>query len=135
MRTTKTLSITLPPEMLTRAERIARKEHRTMSELVREALRHYERRNWWEEMNTYGAKSAARTGVKTEEDGSRPFVSCKKKEAVNDQSAPPMIRVVLDSNVYILALLFGGTPRAVVELAQLREFELFASEPLIDEIE
>jgi hypothetical protein len=46
-----------------------------------------------------------------------------------------MIRVVLDSNVYILALLFGGTPRAVVELAQLREFELFASEPLIDEIE
>lgn len=68
MRTTKTLSITLPPEMLTRAERIARKEHRTMSELIREALRHYERRNWWDEMNTYGAKSAARTGVKTEED-------------------------------------------------------------------
>jgi putative PIN family toxin of toxin-antitoxin system len=46
-----------------------------------------------------------------------------------------MIRVVLDSNVYISALLFGGTPRAVVELAQLREFELFVSEPLIDEIE
>jgi CopG family transcriptional regulator/antitoxin EndoAI len=68
MRTTKTLSITLPPEMLTRAERIARKEHRTMSELIREALRHYERRNWWDEMNAYGAKSAAAAGVKTEED-------------------------------------------------------------------
>ncbi len=39
MRTTRTLSITLPPKMLARAEEIARKENRTMSELVREALR------------------------------------------------------------------------------------------------
>ncbi len=68
MRTTKTLSVTLPPEMLTRAERIARKENRTMSELVREALRYYERRNWWEEMNAYGRKTAGRAGVKTEDD-------------------------------------------------------------------
>lgn len=48
MRTTKTLSITLPPEMLARAEEMARNEHRTMSELVREALRHYERTQWWD---------------------------------------------------------------------------------------
>ncbi len=68
MRTTKTLSITLPPEMLSRAERIARKEHRTMSELVREALRYYERREWWNEMNAYGGKSAASAGIETEED-------------------------------------------------------------------
>jgi predicted transcriptional regulator len=68
MRTTKTLSITLPPEMLTRAERIARREHRTMSELVREALRHYERRNWWDEMNAYGRKSAESIGVITDDD-------------------------------------------------------------------
>ena len=46
MRTTKTLSITLPPEMLARAAEMARREHRTMSELVREALREYERKNW-----------------------------------------------------------------------------------------
>lgn len=68
MRTTKTLSITLPPEMLSRAERIARKEHRTMSELVREALRYYERREWWNEKNAYGRKSAASAGIETEED-------------------------------------------------------------------
>jgi CopG family transcriptional regulator/antitoxin EndoAI len=68
MRTTKTLSITLPPEMLTRAERIARKEHRTMSELVREALRQYERRNWWDEMNAIGRESAAAAGVLNQED-------------------------------------------------------------------
>ena len=65
MRTSKTLSVTLPPEMLTRAEQLAKKEHRTMSELVREALRQYERKTWWDEMNTYGRMTA---GVKSEED-------------------------------------------------------------------
>jgi predicted transcriptional regulator len=42
MRTSKTLSVSLPPAQLKRAERLARKENRTLSELVREALRHYE---------------------------------------------------------------------------------------------
>jgi predicted DNA-binding protein len=42
MRNTKVYSITMPPEMAKRAERLARKENRTMSELVREALRRYE---------------------------------------------------------------------------------------------
>ena len=39
-----------------------------MSELVREALRHYERKNWWDEMNAYGRKSAEASGVRTEDD-------------------------------------------------------------------
>ncbi len=34
-KTTKTLSITVPPELLARAEQLAKKENRTMSELVR----------------------------------------------------------------------------------------------------
>jgi CopG family transcriptional regulator/antitoxin EndoAI len=68
MRTTRTLSVTLPPEMLTRAEQLAKKEHRTMSELVREALRQYEKKSWWDEMNGYGRKSAEAAGVRTEED-------------------------------------------------------------------
>jgi CopG family transcriptional regulator/antitoxin EndoAI len=68
MRTTKTLSVTLPPEMLTRAEQLAKKEHRTMSELVREALRQYERKNRWDELNTYGRTTAQAAGIRTEED-------------------------------------------------------------------
>ena len=63
MRTTKTLSVTLPPEMLTRAEELAKKEHRTMSELVREALRQYERKSWWDEMNAYGRSKTAEQGL------------------------------------------------------------------------
>ena len=41
MRTAKTVSITLPPDLLVMAQEFAQKEHRTMSELFREALRRY----------------------------------------------------------------------------------------------
>jgi predicted transcriptional regulator len=44
MRTTKTLSVSLPPAQFKRAERLAKKENRTLSELVREALRQYEQK-------------------------------------------------------------------------------------------
>jgi len=63
MRRTRTLSVTLPPDMLRRAQTIARKESRTMSELVREALRHYERRSWWDDVNAYGRARAQRRGI------------------------------------------------------------------------
>jgi predicted transcriptional regulator len=49
--------------MLTRAEEMARKEHRTMSELVREALRQYERTQWWDRMNAYGRPRAEERGL------------------------------------------------------------------------
>ena len=67
MKTSKTLSITVPPEMLSRAEALAKKENRTMSELVREALRHYERQRWWEEANAIGRARAESLGIRAEE--------------------------------------------------------------------
>jgi predicted transcriptional regulator len=63
MRISKTLSITLPPEMLAAAVEMARREHRTMSELVREALRAYERKSWWDETNAYGQAKAQERGL------------------------------------------------------------------------
>ena len=42
MRNTKVYSITMPPELAAQAERLAKKENRTMSELMREALRRYQ---------------------------------------------------------------------------------------------
>jgi len=42
MRTTKVYSITMPPDMAKQAEALAKKENRTMSELMREALRRYQ---------------------------------------------------------------------------------------------
>src|SRR5881227_596471 len=44
MRTSKTLSVSLPQAQLKRAERLAKRENRTLSELVREALRQYEQK-------------------------------------------------------------------------------------------
>src|SRR5207245_6139824 len=41
-RTTKIYSITMPPEMGRQAERLAKRERRTMSELMREAFRRYQ---------------------------------------------------------------------------------------------
>ena len=41
MRTTKTLTISLPPAMVRQMESVRKREHRTRSELMREALRHY----------------------------------------------------------------------------------------------
>jgi predicted DNA-binding protein len=42
MRSTKVYSITMSLEMAKQAERLAKRENRTMSELMREALRRYQ---------------------------------------------------------------------------------------------
>jgi Arc/MetJ-type ribon-helix-helix transcriptional regulator len=42
MRTTKSITISLPPKQLKTAERLAKKQNRTMSELFREGLRRLE---------------------------------------------------------------------------------------------
>ena len=41
MRTTETMTISLPPAMVKQIEKVRKQEHRTRSELMREALRHY----------------------------------------------------------------------------------------------
>jgi metal-responsive CopG/Arc/MetJ family transcriptional regulator len=70
MRTTTGISITLPPEMLKRAKKLAGKENRTMSELIREAFREYEQKRRWDEINAFGRAKAAELGI-TEGDVSR----------------------------------------------------------------
>jgi predicted transcriptional regulator len=77
MRIAKTVSITLPPELLAKAQEIAQREHRTMSELMREALRRYmttETRSSFDGWDTLleGTRAKARElGVITEEDVDR----------------------------------------------------------------
>jgi CopG family transcriptional regulator / antitoxin EndoAI len=50
--------------MLKRAQSIAKRESRTMSELIREALRHYDRRARWDEVNAYGRLHAEELGLR-----------------------------------------------------------------------
>lgn len=54
--------------MLRRAQSIAKCENRTMSELIREALRHYERRSWWDDISAYGRSKAGRQGIRKQVD-------------------------------------------------------------------
>jgi putative PIN family toxin of toxin-antitoxin system len=44
-----------------------------------------------------------------------------------------VLRVVFDSNVYISALLFGGPPRQILELARKQQVLLIASDAIISE--
>jgi uncharacterized protein len=46
-----------------------------------------------------------------------------------------MIRVVLDTNVIVSALIFGGIPRSVLELAQSERCDWWYSDPVQDEVE
>ena len=67
MRISKTVSFTLPPDMLARATKLAKEENRTMSELLREAFRIYEFEKSLRGLQKYGRKQAEKTGI-TEDD-------------------------------------------------------------------
>ena len=67
MRTTRILSISLPPELLREAETLARREGRTKSELLREALRRYIQEQKWRSLQRYGARRAQRLGIREAE--------------------------------------------------------------------
>jgi Arc/MetJ-type ribon-helix-helix transcriptional regulator len=43
MRTTENLTVSLPPAVKRQMERVAKRENRTLSELVRETFRHYQK--------------------------------------------------------------------------------------------
>ena len=64
MRTSKILSLSLPPNLLREAERLAKREGRTKSELFREALRRYLQERRWAELRGYGTGQARKMGLK-----------------------------------------------------------------------
>jgi predicted transcriptional regulator len=62
MRTTQIMTVSLPPEMVTRFEAVRKAESRTRSELVREALRTYFEARYPTSQPTEGDLSAIRRG-------------------------------------------------------------------------
>ena len=72
MRIAKTVSITLPPDLLSKAQEMASREHRTMSELFREALRRYMGTDTqWESLVARAREKGAALGIRSEEDVER----------------------------------------------------------------
>ena len=62
-RTTKTITISVPPEMDEQIEDLMRLEGRTRSELLREALRRYVRERELRELLTYGRGRPGAAGI------------------------------------------------------------------------
>lgn len=68
MRTTKPITISLPAPLVREAERAAREESRTRSDLVRDALQQYLASRRWQRLRRWGSETAQRLGLKTEAD-------------------------------------------------------------------
>ena len=65
-RTTKTITISLPPQMADQVEQVMQEEGRTKSELLREALRRYMQERQWQGLKRYAATKAKARGITSE---------------------------------------------------------------------
>ncbi|OGG08904.1 hypothetical protein A2154_03890 [Candidatus Gottesmanbacteria bacterium RBG_16_43_7] len=69
---TQTFNISMPRELVSNLDKVARREYRNRSELIKEAVRLYiEDRREWDEIFSYGTKQTKSVGVKTEKDINR----------------------------------------------------------------
>lgn len=62
-RATKTITLSLSPEMLDKIEELMKEEGRTRSELLREALRRYAEEQEWKKIYRYGELKARERGI------------------------------------------------------------------------
>ena len=62
-RVTKTITLSLPPEMVDKIEELMKEEGRTRNELLREALRRYAEEQEWKKIYRYGEMKAREKGI------------------------------------------------------------------------
>lgn len=67
MRTAKVISLSLPPDMEKEVQQVAKEEHRTISELLREAFRQYLARRDLTIVRKEGRKVAKRMKLKPDD--------------------------------------------------------------------
>jgi len=84
VRTSKLITISLLPELLEEAERLAKEEKRTRSEFFREAIRKYIEDKKWERLYRYGRMKAQEQGL-AEADVER-LVDEYRSEQINAKS-------------------------------------------------
>jgi CopG family transcriptional regulator/antitoxin EndoAI len=63
MATTRVRSLSLPSDLVREAERLAKQEGRTRTEVLREALRRYAEERRWRGLQRYGAGRARKAGL------------------------------------------------------------------------
>ncbi|MDI6715719.1 MAG: ribbon-helix-helix protein, CopG family [Actinomycetota bacterium] len=70
-RTTKTITISLPPKVAKEVDRLAKAEKKTKSQLFRDMIAVYEEyvaEREWQELRRFGDKTAKKLGIASEED-------------------------------------------------------------------
>jgi len=66
-RTTKTITLSLPPKMVKEVKELTKEEGMTKSELFREALRRYIEERKWARLYRYGEMKAREKGITEEQ--------------------------------------------------------------------
>ncbi|MYE32590.1 MAG: ribbon-helix-helix protein, CopG family [Chloroflexi bacterium] len=66
-RTTRTITFSLPPEMSDRLDAMSRRDDRTRSAFIREALARYIEDREWREVLEYGEQRAREAGIEPED--------------------------------------------------------------------
>ena len=79
MRTTRPITVSLPFDLLEEAQRAAREEARTRTDLIRDALRQYLASRRWQRLRAWGTETADRLGLKTEADLQRLLESARQR--------------------------------------------------------
>jgi metal-responsive CopG/Arc/MetJ family transcriptional regulator len=92
MRTTKIVSITLPPALYDQARALAKEENRTLSELFREAFRRYERERFWASAQSEMKEAGDRLGIRTEEDVVNLVRQVRREMAEEEAAKNAMLR-------------------------------------------
>src|SRR3989442_15501575 len=64
MATTRVRLLSLPSDLIREAERLAKQEGRTKTEVLREALRRYGQEQRWRGLQRYGAGRARKVGMR-----------------------------------------------------------------------
>jgi Arc/MetJ-type ribon-helix-helix transcriptional regulator len=64
MRANKTISISLPPDMTEEVQEMAKKERRSVGELLREAFRQYAADKFLEDVRKAAGRVAKKNGIK-----------------------------------------------------------------------
>ncbi len=78
---TITINLSMPSDLLKLVDKQAKSEHRTRSDLFRDAVReHIFREEKWKSLQRYGAAQLKKAGIRTEEDAVRVIHQFRKEQ-------------------------------------------------------
>ncbi len=85
----QTFNISLPTPLVKKADQFAKKQYRTRSDLIREALWAYIKdREEWDDILTYGKETGQKIGIKSEADVNKIVKEYRQEKWQRSKSSP-----------------------------------------------